>query len=357
MGSRPRFRGSADGQYYLTDRERRHFCFGAITKDLLLAKLSPIVRAAAREGIRKPADVSRLLNGENIATATGDRWTPRLAWCLLRLVFENKADPAASLWNLKPFPINGEARRNNPTDLPRRTPPQKKRRRQAQPRKSQVPRNSSPPKLQSEATRKNTQTPGPSLVDRTIRKLPSMPTDTTIRVRHNALRQLIGCDDPSFRAQMKRLIDAIAKDWLRRQLETDDADGYFKWPSTDAPGGDGSVLSGDWPTEGLLFMMQYSVGRQSDLSPALRCEILAHIFEQNLPPLISPEYMRAWGLPGSPMRLQKMANSIAAFTRNAKRRRDASMTNAIGEWEVDLRLLYDRYYVVRFGFGWPTTSL
>ena len=65
--------------------------------------------------------------------------------------------------------------------------------------------------------------------------------------------------------------------------------------------------------------------------------------------------MNEWGMPYSPKRLQKMANSIASFARNAKRRHDTKMDNAISEWETDLRFLYEKFYVGRFGFGWPST--
>ena len=55
-------------------------------------------------------------------------------------------------------------------------------------------------------------------------------------------------------------------------------------------------------------------------------------------------------------RLKKMAETIAALARNAKRRNNASLDQAIRDWEHDLSFLYHTYYVGHFGFGWPSTS-
>jgi hypothetical protein len=52
-----------------------------------------------------------------------------------------------------------------------------------------------------------------------------------------------------------------------------------------------------------------------------------------------------------------MAETIASFVRNAKRRRDAHMGSAIKDWEADLEFLYFGYYVDRFHFAWPSGSV
>ena len=49
----------------------------------------------------------------------------------------------------------------------------------------------------------------------------------------------------------------------------------------------------------------------------------------HLPPIESPSYMKEWAIPGSATRLKKMANSIASFARQAKRRRNADMREAV----------------------------
>lgn len=60
---------------------------------------------------------------------------------------------------------------------------------------------------------------------------------------------------------------------------------------------------------------------------------------------------------GGRVRLQKMANCIATFARNAKRRRYASMELAIAEWEEDLAYLKDKCYRPAAGYVLPDTLL
>jgi len=52
-----------------------------------------------------------------------------------------------------------------------------------------------------------------------------------------------------------------------------------------------------------------------------------------------------------------MAESIAAFARNAKRQQSKPMQDAVKAWEQDLRFLYNKFYVGHFGFGWPTSGI
>jgi hypothetical protein len=192
-------------------------------------------------------------------------------------------------------------------------------------------------------------------INHLIGNLPSMRIDKMVATWRNALRLIAKSqeEDPPF--ALKRLVEAIEQEWKQRELSASAIDDYFKWPRTDAAGGDGSLSSYDWPSEGLLMMMQYTVNQNDDLPVELRQAILTRVFEGSLPPLISRAYMNEWGMPFSAKRLQKMANSIASFARNAKRRHDTKMDNAISEWETDLRFLYEQFYVGRFGFGWPST--
>jgi hypothetical protein len=71
----------------------RHFHFGKNDVASFVDKIEPTVRLYARNGFRKPSDVSRLLNKEQKRTACGDMWTPRLAWFLLKLMFGSNAKP------------------------------------------------------------------------------------------------------------------------------------------------------------------------------------------------------------------------------------------------------------------------
>jgi hypothetical protein len=64
-------------------------------------------------------------------------------------------------------------------------------------------------------------------------------------------------------------------------------------------------------------------------------------------------YMAEWGTPSSATQRRKMEESIAAFTRNAKRRAFPKLAVTITEWEGDLEYLRKVYYVGRYDFNWP----
>jgi hypothetical protein len=72
--------------------------------------------------------------------------------------------------------------------------------------------------------------------------------------------------------------------------------------------------------------------------------------------MTSTAYMREWGGPRSGERLLKMANSIAAFCRNEKRKSCPS-EEAVSDWEDDLDWLRRTYYRGRFRFHWPSVSV
>ncbi len=110
-------------------------------------------------------------------------------------------------------------------------------------------------------------------------------------------------------------------------------------------------------SDGMLSYLDYRVGRQNGEVASIRQRILSRVFEGRLPPVFPTDYMSSWGAPKSAARLRKIAESIAAFTRNAKRRRDYKMDDAISDWESDLGFLYDRYYIGHFSFGWPITRI
>ena len=71
----------------LTRQERSNFEFGAIGLERFIVELAPVVRQLSKAGFRKPKDVARLLNKKAVLTASGARWTPRLAYFLLSFVF------------------------------------------------------------------------------------------------------------------------------------------------------------------------------------------------------------------------------------------------------------------------------
>ena len=124
----------------------------------------------------------------------------------------------------------------------------------------------------------------------------------------------------------------------------------FAWPTTEVSSGDAQLQS-DWPNIGLLKYMGYSVGR-SGLPARDRRRILKSVFTGTLPNVTAADYMAQWGKPRSEVRLAKMARSIAAFCRNA-RRKARRPDQAIDQWEQDLHWLKRTYYDGRFSFRWP----
>lgn len=147
---------------------------------------------------------------------------------------------------------------------------------------------------------------------------------------------------------------ALIAEWSRRtQIAITDPD-HFDWPSTDAPGGTGGLNADGWHGLGMFSFLGYRVGVTQGVVQPSRRHILETIFAEPLPPLNGLAYWREWGEPGTAMRLQKMAETLAANVRNAKRRQSVEMGAAIEEWESDLRFLYSTYYVGHFRFGWPT---
>lgn len=151
-------------------------------------------------------------------------------------------------------------------------------------------------------------------------------------------------------------------DRLRNRAEKT---GFFEWPTTFAPIGDGKLDVDDWPGEGLFSHVGYHVGNGGE-HPDVRHYLLDCIFHQEqLPKVKSGEYMNEFGIPKSPQRLHKMADFLASMARNYKRNEHADYSQAIADYESDLEYLYNKYYVGAFQFdqhpsnagrfGWPDT--
>ena len=88
--------------------------------------------------------------------------------------------------------------------------------------------------------------------------------------------------------------------------------------------------------------MGYAVGQKGAYRNR-RQQVLDYVFNERLPKVQSHEYMAEWGEPRSELRLKKIANSLATFAKNARRRRSSDMDLAIAEWEEDLRYLKETY--------------
>jgi hypothetical protein len=133
----------------------------------------------------------------------------------------------------------------------------------------------------------------------------------------------------------------------------------FIWPNTTVSKRIGSQnLPGDIfkNPEGILKLYGYKVGLNS-LPENKRRQILDDIFLHSLPSMDNVSYLNEWGQLGTDKRLKKLAESLAAFTRNAKRRNTGDFDKAIQDWEADLAYLKRTYYDDRFNFHWPQTSI
>ena len=190
-----------------------------------------------------------------------------------------------------------------------------------------------------------------------IERLPHMEMREMIVVWGNAVRILTEKHPKKARAAAREVVGAIEGEWRRRGKEEPGTDAYFPWPSTNAPAGCRAIQTGDWEPCGVLSYMGYHVGGLNGRSARMRQAILARIFEGPLPPAFRAGYLAEWGNPETSQRLQKMAETLAALARNAKRRNDARMIGAVRDWERDLKFLYDAYYIGRFQFSWPTADI
>jgi hypothetical protein len=167
--------------------------------------------------------------------------------------------------------------------------------------------------------------------------------------------------------QLQDFLSAVRRSALNRGRPAWNTIGhgsYFKWPSTDVfEGRSRSIVdTTDWEKEGPLKVIGYAVGVSSRLTRLQRETLLRTGFERNIAAYVSVS-AEEWGDAASPRRLRKMAESIAAFTRNAKRNRSGDYRQAVADWERDLKFLHSEYYLPMFNiynsslkFDWPETE-
>ncbi len=197
----------------------------------------------------------------------------------------------------------------------------------------------------------------PKTVETVISKLPAMSFDQIRTIWSNAIRYVADDENSEMKDAAKEMLLAIGCEWSQRAEMGIGADDYFDWPSTDAPGGTGRLKLYNIQQDGMLSYLGYRVGQTHGVPSNIRRAILNQIFSGHLPPVFPEPYLNEWHAPGSSLRLKKLAETIAALTRNAKHRKDVDMTDAVRAWEQDLRFLYDKYYVGHFRFVWPLTSV
>ena len=154
------------------------------------------------------------------------------------------------------------------------------------------------------------------------------------------------------RSEALKLRDEISANWLSLFEKNE----WFAWPSTSVRLGPSSTKLDalEWRPQGMLSFLGYHVGETSG-RPSVREAILEYAFDHHLPPVGEATYFEEWGEPRSARRLRKLANTIAALTRNAKKRDLVALSRAVDEWEQDLGFLYERYYLDLL-FRWPSTD-
>jgi hypothetical protein len=169
----------------------------------------------------------------------------------------------------------------------------------------------------------------------------------------NVFKKLAVPDHP-LRNKAFKVRDEISLSWRRLADQSE----WFAWPSTAVARGptNGKLSGSDWRPQGMLSLLGYHVGETLALHPSIRESVLEYAFEYHLPPIGDLTYFDEWSEPRSARRLQKLANTLASLTRNAKRRDPLKLSRAIDEWEQDLMFLSQQYYVHLFHFGWPATE-
>jgi hypothetical protein len=129
----------------------------------------------------------------------------------------------------------------------------------------------------------------------------------------------------------------------------------FRWPSTLVPSRGSGLFDADLLRVGYLKYKGYAVGK-TGLTASARRRTLRSVYFDAIPAVFPPHYVDAWGRPASSKRLQKIAESIAAFCRNSKRKFRPPM-HAIEDWEEDLAWLKQEFYDGHYRFRWPDTEI
>ena len=193
-------------------------------------------------------------------------------------------------------------------------------------------------------------------VSSVVAAIPDMSATESVALWRNALKTLSDDAKAVRHPGAKLVLRAIQIEWERRESQLGMGADGFPWPSTKADGGSGNLAADKWLKDGMLSFMGYHVGSTNGKESDERQGILEAIFDGPLPPVFPRLYMTQWSRPGTPARLQKLAETIAAFARNAKRRVDVGMEGAIEDWEEDLDHLFHKFYRGRFSFGWPRNA-
>lgn len=184
-----------------------------------------------------------------------------------------------------------------------------------------------------------------------------MKVADTVNMWRNAVKTLSEPNKQALHPRAEIIMREINQEWEKRYRLPIDPDEIFMWPSTQANTGSGYLYTENWIKEGGQQCMGYRVGDTDGESQGIRERILAEIFSGWIPPVFPRVYLDEWGVPASAGRLRKMAETITALTRIAKRPRGMKMQSAIRDREKDLNFLYLEFYVGYFYFSWPESSI
>jgi hypothetical protein len=194
----------------------------------------------------------------------------------------------------------------------------------------------------------------PEVLKRQIARLPDHTDGEFVTIWLRFSRYISGVRAAERARRDTEFLAALEAEWDRRKVTVGDGELYFRWPSTLISELTGySAVSGGWPTSGMLDAFDYHVGKARGIPSDKRRRILRFLFEERLPLVYDTAYTAEWDRPATAGRLQKLAETIAALVRNAKRNTGRDYAQAISEWEDDLSFLWSAYYVGHFRFGWP----
>ena len=148
-------------------------------------------------------------------------------------------------------------------------------------------------------------------------------------------------------------LDSEDRDPLFRIVENHPAFDFllgqeFPWPEYQ-PGTGGGEFTQSGVDHSPLFELGYSVAKNRALSIQERRSCLADAMtSDDLPRVLSDEYMEEWGEASSRKRLHRIAWHIRMCTRTHNQHDEA-----VGKWDADLLWLKNNYYRPFMRFTWP----
>ena len=221
-------------------------------------------------------------------------------------------------------------------------------------RASKDPASSPQKEAQKGGVQRNAKVEAPAPEIAVTRQIKALPKRSMSELQQQWINVLAYMEKrPSHAKAWKAFHDALIAEWATRHRAAFDNPDHFIWPSTHVGLGDQSQRFDGWHLEGMLGYLGYRVGSTNGATDFARRKILDAVFASILPPVNDASYVRDWAPPGTASRLKRLANEIAMFARNGKRKRSADMSSAVSDWESDLRYLHQTYYVGKFAFGWP----